>query len=215
MPDVFRTLREALVLDGALFADLGDVGVWTALQVALLAGASTMLGHVAILKLNRISGFHIATSLLFGAGILTVLHLTQAAVTWGVASLVLGRGLPLLDLLVVSMLSLAPLVWNFVTALPHLGLGIGRLLEAWSYVIFWYGVARTFTLSWYWALLFTIAGWLVMQLLSRLAHQPIGWLIARVWKLATGRPTMVTSRDILAGMPIIPVEGRPGREAAG
>ena len=44
-----------------------------------------------------------------------------------------------------------------------------------------------------------------MQLLSRLAQRPLTWMASRLWSLATGRPTMVTARDILAGTPITPV----------
>ncbi|NLE96590.1 MAG: hypothetical protein GX596_01185 [Propionibacterium sp.] len=209
MLDVLRTLGAALGLDSALFSNLGAVPLMSVAGVAVLAAASTMLGHVAILALNRISGFRLVSSLLLSAAALTVLHATEAAVTWGVATMVLRRPLPLMELIIVALLALAPQVLNFLTALPHLGLGIGRLLQAWSYLILWFGVGSAFGLHWLWALVFTIAGWLAMQLLSRLAHRPISWLLSRLWRLATGRPTMMTSRDILVGMPIIPVDGAP------
>lgn len=206
MLDLAWTLRAALGLDPRLFDRLESVSPWTAFGVALLAGLSTMLGHVAILALNRIRGFRLVTSLLLSTGALMFLYATQAAVTWAVATMALRRQLPLGDLLVVAMLALAPLVLNVLTALPHLGLGLGRILEAWSYLIFWYGVTRVFDLIWGSALGFTIAGWLVMQLLSRLVHRPLSWAMSRAWTLGTGRPTMVTSRDVLAGMPFIPIE---------
>lgn len=213
MPDILRTLADALVLDPALFADLGRVTSLTAIGVALLAAASTMLGHVAILKLNRITGFHLVTSLGIGAVLLTLLYVTQAAVTWALASLVLTRPAPLLGIIVVALLSLAPLVLNFLTALPHLGLGIGRVLEAWSFLVFWYGISHTLGLNWYQSLAIALGGWFAMQLLSRAVRRPLNWALSNLWRLATGRPTMVTSRDILAGMPIIPVHGRPAEEA--
>lgn len=205
MLDVLRTLGAALGLDAGLFGDFTTALLWSSLGVALIAGASTMLGHVAILLLNRISGLRLVTSLLLSALTLVALYTTQAAVTWGVATLALRRPLPLVPLVAVALAALAPLAFNFITALPHLGLGIGRLLQAWSYLILWLGVSVTFGLGWFWALVFTIVGWLVMQLLSRLLHRPLDWLYSRLWTLATGRPTMVTSQDILSGMPIIPV----------
>ena len=36
----------------------------------------------------------------------------------------------------------------------------------------------------------------------------INWVTSRLWTLATGRATMVTARDILAGTPITPVSQR-------
>lgn len=205
MLDVLRALGAALGLEAGLFRDYTSATLWAALGVAVLAGASTMLGHVAILLLNRISGLRLLTSLLLGAGTLGFLYASQGAVTWALATATLRRPLPLLPLIAVSLLALAPQVFNFVTALPHLGLGIGRVLQAWTFLVFWFGVAITFDLFWPWALGFTIGGWLVMQLLSRLLHRPLNWLYSRLWTLATGRPTMVTSQDILSGMPIIPV----------
>lgn len=208
MEQVFGTMGSVLGLDASIFLDLASISLWTIVGVSLLAGLSTMLGHVAILALNRISGLHLVTSVLLSSAALVVLHGTQALTTWAVATIALRRGLPLGDLVIVAILALSPLAFNVITALPHLGLGIGKLLEAWSYLIFWFGVATTFRLGLLPALGFTIAGWLVMQLLSRLAHRPISWVISHVWTLATGRPTIVTSRDVLAGMPIIPVDGR-------
>lgn len=211
MLDVVRTLWDALGLDPTIFVGLGRAGVWTALGVALIAGASTMLGHVATLMLNRIAGFRLVTSLLLSSLTLIFLYSSQAAVTWAVATAALRRPLPLVPLILVAMIALAPLAFNFITALPHLGLGIGRLLQAWSYLILWLGVATTFGLNWYWSLGITLAGWVVMQLLARLLQRPLNWAYSRLWTLATGRPTMVTSQDILSGMPIIPVQVREVR----
>lgn len=203
-------LWAALGFDPHLFTRVDDAPMtlmWPGLGVALLAAVSTMLGHIAILLLNRIRGWRLLTSLLLSAASLAVLHVIQAAITWGVASLFLGP-MPLLPLIVVGLVSTAPLVLNFVTALPHLGLLIGRVLEGWSFLILVVGVSNAFQLSLLWSLVFTLTGWVVMQVSSRLAQRPLNWLTSRLWSLATGRPTMVTARDILAGTPIMPVSHR-------
>lgn len=207
MGEVWRTLAAALMLEPALFTRVDHAALtllWPGLGVALLAAASTMLGHIAILLLNKIRGWRLLTSLLLSALALAVLHVVQAAITWAVASLVLGP-MPLMPLIIVGLISTAPLTLNFATALPHLGLLLGRVLEGWSFLILVFGVASAFETRFLWALGFTLAGWLVMQLLSRLAQRPLTWMASRLWSLATGRPTMVTARDILAGTPITPV----------
>ncbi|GAB3817380.1 hypothetical protein GCM10028820_18240 [Tessaracoccus terricola] len=208
MIDVLDALRSALGLEAGLYRDYTSATMWAALGVALIAGASTMLGHVAILLLNRISGLRLVTSLLLSFLTLAFLYASQGAVTWAVATVALRRPLPLVPLIAVALLALAPLAFNFITALPHLGLGIGRVLQAWSFLVLWFGVGVTFQLTWPWALGFTIAGWVVMQLLARFLDRPFNWLYSRLWSLATGRPTMATSQDILSGMPIIPVVGK-------
>ena len=203
-------LWAVLGFDPGLFLRVDDAPMtllWPALGVALLAAASTMLGHIAILLLNKINGWRLLTSLLLSAVSLAFLHVLQAAITWGVASLVRGT-MPLLPLIVVGLVSTAPLVWNFATALPHLGLLLGRMLEGWSFLILVIGVASAFDVSLLWSLGFSAAGWVVMQIVSRVAQRPLNWVTSRLWTLATGRPTMVTARDILAGTPITPVSQR-------
>lgn len=210
MSDVMRALGAALSLDIAYFP---EIPVVTALMVALIAGTSTMLGHTAILLLNRIKGWRLVTTMLMNFFSLAFLHVVEAAVTWGVTSLVLRRPVGLMPLILVGLLSLAPHVFAFLQSMPYLGLLIGRVLQGWSFLILWFGVAHVFSLRWVWALAFTLSGWFVMQLLSRLLQRPVGAMSSYLWTLATGRPTMVTSRDVLAGTPFMPVMDRTRHEA--
>lgn len=211
MNEVWHALGSALGLDPGLFADIAAnplAQLWPALGVALLAAASTMLGHVAILLLNRIGGWRLLTSLLLSAAALALLRSVQVLITWGVASLVLGRPLPVLPLLVVGLVSMAPQVLNFLTALPHLGILIAKGLEVWSAVILILGVAEVFGLHYLWAAGYCLAGWAAMQLLERVLSRPMNWAASHLWTLATGSPTMVTAKDLLAGTPVTPVSPR-------
>ncbi|MBB1484708.1 hypothetical protein H5392_12675 [Tessaracoccus sp. MC1865] len=210
MSEVWEALGAALRLDSS---HLAQVGLWAALGVALIAGASTMLGHTAILLLNRIHGLRLVSTLLLNIVSLAALHIVQAAVTWGVTSLGLRRAAPLMPLVLVGLLSVAPLAFAFIQAMPHFGMFFGRVLQGWSFLILWFGLAEVFDIGRWWALGFSLSGWFVMQLLSRLLQRPVTWVGSRVWTLATGRPTVVTSRDILAGMPAMPVLDRTRREA--
>ncbi|MFV0429371.1 MAG: hypothetical protein ACK5KO_08100 [Arachnia sp.] len=180
-----------------------------AIAVAVVAAVSSMLGHIAILMLNHIRGFRLITALLVSALQLAGLYVVQAAVIWGLAALVVQRPLRLLPLVVVALLALAPQMLSVFTAMPHIGLAIGRGLELWGYLILFLGVRHVFGLGYGWALGLTFGGWLVMQLISRLVQRPLGWVAGRLWTLASGRPTMITSRDILAGMPVVPVVVAP------
>lgn len=205
MLEILATLGAALRLDPAIFQQPDSLTWQTAAWVALLAGLSSMLGHVAVLKINHIAGLRLVTSLLVNALLLVSLYVIQAAMIWCIGSLVLMRAMPLIPLIEVALLALAPHVFAFITAMPHIGLGIGRLLEVWSYLIIWVGTLHAFSLGRWSALAITIAGWLVMQILSRLLAEPLNWVVGRLWTLASGRPTFVRSRDILAGTPMVPV----------
>ena len=203
MADVLAALLAALTLDEAA---MSAAGTWDALGVAVLASLSTMLGHSAVLALNRIRGLRLLSTLVLNAVVLSSLRILQAAITWTVAGIVLGHPVPLLDLVIVALLSLAPQVFGVVTAMPHAGLFIGRVLEGWQYLVLVVGVSATFGVTLATALGITLVGWVVMQMVSRLLRVPATWLGSRLWTLATGRPTMVTARDILAGTPLMPVE---------
>ena len=203
MADVLAALLAALTLDEAA---MSAAGTWDALGVAVIASLSTMLGHSAVLALNRIRGLRLLSTLVLNAVVLSSLRILQAAITWTVAGIVLGHLVPLLDLVIVALLSLAPQVFGVVTAMPHAGLFIGRVLEAWQYLVLVVGVSATFGVTLATALGITLVGWVVMQMVSRLLRVPATWLGSRLWTLATGRPTMVTARDILAGTPLMPVE---------
>ncbi|MFT3886821.1 MAG: hypothetical protein QM713_01470 [Arachnia sp.] len=213
MADVVRVLGAVLGLDPRLFARIDAEPMtllWPALMVALIAGASTLLGHVAILLLNHVRRLRLLSALLLSAFTLALLEVVQMVVTWCVASLALRRPLPLLQLVLVGLFSTAPLALNFLTAIPHFGMMLGRLWQAWGYLVVVVGMAHAFGLEFWLSLVLTLAGWVAMQLLSRLLHRPLNWLGSRAWTLATGRPTMITAQDILAGSPIVPVEHRQG-----
>lgn len=218
MTEVWRLLGEALRLYPSLFEDV-DLSAYPmlgdALGIAGLAAVSTMLGHVAVLLLNRIHGARLVASMVLSIIAFALLHVLEASVTWAVASVVLQRPLPLLPIIVVALTATAPQVFNFLTAIPHIGMFIGRVLQAWSFLVLVMGITYAYNTVFLTALGYALAGWLAMQLLMRLMQKPLAWAGSRAWTLVTGTPTMITADDILAGMPIIPVirERAPIEEA--
>lgn len=208
MQDVFVVLGRALRLDDALFAQVTTMPLAVmadGIAIALMAGASVMLGHIAILTVNRVRRWRLLSSLLLSAVLLIVLRVVDIVVIWSIASMVLGKPVPLIPLLLVALLATGPQVFSFITAAPYFGMTFGRLLEAWGFLIVVEGIRVAFAVEIWWALGCAIAGWLVVQVLARIGKHPLNWVASRLWSLATGRPTMVTSSDILAGTPIIPV----------
>ena len=173
MVDVLDALVAALTLNKA---GLAAAGTWAAVGVAVLASLSTMLGHSAVLLLNRIGGLRLLSTLALNAAVLSFLRIMQAGITWAVTSLVLGRPIPLLPLVLVALLSLAPQVFGVVTAVPHAGLFVGRVLEAWQSLVLVVGVSATFGVTLLTALGITLGGWTVMQMVSRLLRAPATWL---------------------------------------
>lgn len=208
MTEVWRLLGDALALNTGAFSGVDATAgalLPAALGVAAMAAVSTVLGHVAVLLLNRIRGGRLLVSLVLSILAFTGLQVVEALVTWGVGSLATRNLLPLMPLVVVALTATAPLAFNFLTAIPHLGMLIGRVLQGWSVLVLVTGIRLAYGAGLWASVAFVLAGWLTIQLLSRLLNRPIAWISSRLWTLATGTPTMVTADDILAGMPLIPV----------
>lgn len=205
---VLNAISRALALDPSLLAKASHPGFLpVAGGVALLAGASTMLGHSVVLFLNRVRGLRFVLALL-GAGLWTVFFfLVQGALVGVVGHLALGRGPDWLTLFAVVMLSAAPLCFNFLILIPYSGLFIGRLLQMWSFFILVVAISPLFKVSLWGSLLITSAGWLIRHLLAQLAAGPVSWVSARGWRVLTGRPTLITPRDVLAGSPFVNLVG--------
>ncbi|GEM_PF-1046817 len=192
-----------VVEEGLGLPDLGASGL-----IALVAGVSTLLGHCAILFINRVRGLRFLAVLAVGGVFLTLLYTVQALVLWIVAEPITQHRVDLAELVAVTLASTAPLAYGFLVFIPHLGVLIGRILQGWSAICLWLLVMASMSTSWWQALLTTGLAWLIMQLSSRLLGRPIGYLTGRVWTLVTGHQAFLDPKDVLAGTPFIPIELR-------
>ena len=217
--DVLDTLRAVLGLvfhpgDPSTSALITDPGaLLAALGVAVLGWVSIALGHGGVLLLNRVHGVRMIVAGVLGVVLFFSLRVVEALVTWAVATAMTGRVIPFDDMVIVFLLAMAPHVFAAVTFVPHLGLFLARALEAWSFIVIFLLMASLYGITVLYALVITASGWLAMHLLSRALTGPVGWVASRLWSIASGQPVIVTSRDILAGTPYIPVDAVVGKEA--
>ncbi len=201
MLDWLTTARSVATLDATAPPTLT-----AAVAIGAVAGVSTLLGHCAILFINRVRGVRFVASLLVGAAFLLLLHVLQALLLWLVLGPVTGRSAAVLDVVTVALAALAPSVLGFLVFVPHVGILVGHLLQAWQAVCLWHLVVVLQGTSWWRALAAAVLAWLLMQVASRLLGRPLGVVAGRVWSLVTGRPAMLEARDVLAGVPFVPVE---------
>lgn len=176
-----------------------------AVGVALLAAFSTLLGHGVIFMLNRVHGVRLAVSMTLGAVYLVLLHALTGLVIGLVAALLVGA-VPATSVVVVYLLSLAPRTLSFLVFIPHLGLGIGRVIAGWCLLTLFLSLAHELGVGPWQALLVGGTAWLVAQVVSRLLSRPLASLVSVVWTRVTGSPTFVTAHDVLAGAPFVPLD---------
>lgn len=185
-----------------------------AVTIAVIVGISTLLGDSVVLFLNTVRGWRFALSLVLNGVGFALLYLVQAVVIALVGPLVTGYSPPFGLVVRAVLLSTAPLVLGFLVLIPYLGPAIARVLQLWGLVILGLMNIVVFRCGILETIIITGTGWGAMKLLSWALARPVGWLGDRVWRLATGRPSLMTGQDLLSGQVFMPLEHRfgPGEE---
>ena len=173
--------------------------------VAIIAGASTLLGNSAVLFLNRVRGLRFVFSLVLNGLAMAGLYALQAVVVWVLGPLVIGRTQEWSLVFRGVMLSTAPLAFGVFALAPYVGPAIARLLQAWGAVVLWMIVRGLYDVGLWPALAVTLGAWGVMQLASWAFAKPVAAIGNRVWRLVSGRPLMLTGQDLLSGQPFLPL----------
>ena len=203
-----------LVIWGVLAVDPGvtdwfrahPLNLEISMTVAALAGVSTLAGDSVVLFLNRVRGWRFLITLLLNALGFVLLYALQALVIAIVGPLVVGHSPGLAAVTRGVMLATAPMIFGIFVLIPYLGPAIARVLQAWGLLVLWVVVDALFDTDIWTALLITAIGWGVMQLLSWSLARPVGWVGDRIWRLATGKPSMMTGRDLLSGHMFMPLD---------
>lgn len=209
---------------GALFELIGRVGrldrdalAWVdqnpqslalTIGVAVLAGLSLMIGHAAVLLLNRLTGWRLVAGLVVSALGLVVLFAFESVVLWAIGSLVVG-GVPYSAVLSGVLVSTAPQVLGFLVLLPHVGQNIGRALMAWSAICLWAVTITAFDTSPWVSLAIVVVAWLATEGLSLVASPLLTRALSGLLRRITGREFWVSGADILHGRPLVAAEVAP------
>jgi hypothetical protein len=177
-----------------------------AATVAALAGVSTLLGDSVVLFLNRVRGWRFLVTLLLNGAAMVLLYVLQALMIAVIGPLVVGHTPGLVSILRGVMLATAPMVFGFLGLIPYAGPAITRLLQAWGVLTLWIVVAVVFQADFFASLLITLIGWGAMQLLSWGLSRPVSWVGDRIWRVVTGKPSLMSGTDILSGQMFMPLD---------
>ena len=204
---VRRVLGFALSLDPEAAARLPtEPPVAAALGILAIAVASIGIGHLGVLVLNRVAGRHIAGAFVLGIVAMAAARALSAIGLWAIASLFADAPVRLGTVFWLVVIALAPQVFGAFTVVPHAGLFLGRVLQAWELLILFVGVQVLYDVSRWRAALIVGLAFAASQVVARLLAAPGQALVSRVWTRASGRPMFVTARDLRSGTPVVPVE---------
>lgn len=198
---LWEVIWRAWVLDPELLqaaeAAPADQGTWLVVTVAVLAGASQLLGQSVVLFLNRVSPTRFLISLLLYGLVFGISLLVWALTTWLVGTF-FGRTEPLWLVARMVLLGSAPYILGVLVLAPYAGPVIGRIIAVWSFIVTLGMLQFTYQTTLLWALILVGAGWLLMVLLTATIGRPIVALRNWAFHMVTGSPLDASPRDILA-----------------
>ncbi len=168
-PDVFRAVQTS---PGANLLTL---------LILILAGVSVSLGQSVILFANKVTPRRFLMSLLLNGVLFAVGVLIWAAILLLVGRIVFRVQLPFDQMGREVSLAYAPLLLGFFVLLPYAGSFLKHAFEIWSFLAILVATSVTLHLDLWQALLCTILGWVVMQVLHYTIARPIdavrNWLL--------------------------------------
>jgi hypothetical protein len=185
--NLFTVIRAALRLQPDLLATVRALPHPSTLAttVALLAGASLLLGQSVVLFANGVSRGRFLLSLAFN-GIMFTLDIGLWSLTaWGIATSWFGVDVPLSTVLMIVFLGTAPLLFSFLMVLPYLGTPIGWALQIWAFLTILITVDTSLPLTIWEALLCTILGWVLIEIINRAFGRPLAVFRDWLWRVVT------------------------------
>ena len=178
---LWNLLAGALQLDAETFrlADTVPLGSLVAFWVVLLAGVSSAVGQSAVLFINRIRPGRFVGSLLVSAVIYIFTYLFWTVSILLIARYVFGSVAAWGTVARAVGLGYAPQLFSFLAFMPFFGVPILILLSLWSLLAVIVGIGVTLGLPLWQALVCSVLGWLMLQLLERTVGRPV--VAARNW----------------------------------
>lgn len=198
LPTIGHTVNRVLALDSAIFRLHMDApqGIWRALILVTLAGASKTLGQSVILFVNRVRPVRFGLALCIGVFQYIVGFLLWTTSVWLVGRYGFEAGAPWSLIATAVGVAYAPQVFAFFELTPFFGNPFGVLLTLWSLLAIVVGVQTVLGLSLAQAVLASGLGWLLLQIWGRTLGRPINalgrWLEAKI----VGTPLRYTWQDL-------------------
>jgi hypothetical protein len=196
---VFTGIGEANRLNPRVFELVAETpwSNWVIFVIAVLGGASLLIGQSVILFVNRVQPARFALSLLINGVVFALSLVSWAAAIW-LVSRILGSPMPFGPVVRMVGLGAAPYIWGFLVLIPWAGPLIGRVLAVWSLLVVLAGLMQLYQTSFLTTLLGVGSGWLLITLLTYTLGRPIIALRNRLFRRVSGTALDARVTDLLA-----------------
>ena len=168
-----------------------------ALAILLIASLSYTMGQSVVLFANRVNRRHFVFALAISTLSLVISVLFWAGSIWLSVAVLFDVRQPFEQILTAVAISFAPLLFGFLILLPYLGNIVFVVLRIWVFLAIIVGVIVTFQFGFWEALLCSILGWAVLELLTRIPFLQIRRLSDWLWRLSTGTEKQLETGEIV------------------
>ncbi|NJP06106.1 MAG: hypothetical protein HC837_11030 [Chloroflexaceae bacterium] len=197
---LWLAIKGSLAFDPTIFrvAENYPNSGWITGTIVFLGGFSLTLGQSVVLFVNRVKPNRFIPSLVFAGFIYVVGVVVWAFTVWLAADWLFDKSQSPLIVARIISLGYAPFVFGFFILIPYLGSFISHVLYIWSFLIILVGVRFTFGLDMWQALVCTIVGWFLIELINVTIGRPFiairNWLEEKI----TGSSLQFSVDDIIA-----------------
>ncbi|NWF79915.1 MAG: hypothetical protein HXY37_07685 [Chloroflexi bacterium] len=167
------------------------------LAIAIVGGASLLLGQSVILFVNRVRPARFVLSLLLNGIIFTLSLLVWAFAIWLTGRILFPNAIPFATVARLVALGAAPYVFGFLVLLPYAGNFIGKVLAVWSFLVVLAALTTLANGNFGAALICTTIGWVIITVMSATIGRPVIALRNWLWKRLTGSDMEASVQDLL------------------
>lgn len=192
-------ITHALRLDPGVFQFVEQYpqSAWVVAGIVFLAGASVLLGHSAVLFINRVRRSRFVISLITNGIIFIISYFVWGFTVWLIGRILFQMDPPWTQFVRMVGLSTAPLVFGFLVLIPWMGPFLGKLLNIWSMLILIAIVEFQFKIGFWGAVACVALGWLASLAFTNTIGRPVAALRNKVFQLVSGSKLDSTGEDLL------------------
>jgi hypothetical protein len=196
---LWGALTHALTLDPGVFEFVESYpqSSWLVVGIVFLAGVSTLLGHSAVLFINRVRKSRFVISLIVNGVVYIISYAVWGFVVYVAARILFEANPPLSQFLRIMGLSTAPLVFGFFVLIPWMGPFVGKVLNIWSFLILIAVVQFQFQIGFWGSVLVVGLGWLASLGINNTIGKPVVAVRNRLSRMITGSSLDASAEDIL------------------
>ncbi|HRV93604.1 MAG TPA: hypothetical protein P5526_15700 [Anaerolineae bacterium] len=159
---------------------------WVTLGVAILGGASLLIGQSVVLFVNQVTPARFILSMVLNGLQFAISLLVWAVLLTFLGGLIFDIEVPFRIAIRIMFLTAAPMVFGFMVLIPYLGLTIQKILQVWSLLITIQIVNFEFGTNLFQSLIVVGLGWLLTVLLGSTIGRPITALRDFIWRKFVG-----------------------------